>query len=92
MIKKNKFDKSLNYYNKYKYIFTTGLFIYAYFYFTHNYTNPEFEIRNKPNILIPKSVYDVRRKHYIYWEQSRIARGFNKTFTYFNYDNETVNY
>ena len=90
MIVKNNFDKPLNYYNKYKYVLSIGMIIYLYFYIKHNYTNPEFKIRRKPNVLIPQSVYDVRRKHYIYWEQSRVARGFRKTFTYFNYDNETV--
>ena len=90
MIINNKLDKPLNHYNKYKYILSFGLVIYLYFYINHNYTKPEFEIRKKPNILIPKSVYDVRLKHYIYWEQSRVARGFRKTFTYYNYDNESV--
>jgi len=49
------------------------------------------EIRNKPNFLVPASVYKVRREHYIYWELSRVARGRKKTFTYFNYDKEAVN-
>lgn len=64
--------------------------VYAYCYIKHNYTQAEFAVREKPNILIPKSVYEVRRKHYIYWELSRIARGYRKTFSYYNYDKESV--
>jgi hypothetical protein len=64
--------------------------VYAYSYIKHNFTQPEFSVRERPNILIPKSVYEVRRKHYIYWELSRIARGYRKTFSYYNYDKESV--
>ena len=46
----------------------------------------EYEIRKQPNFLIPKFVYKVRRESYIYWEISRLARGFPKTFTYSNWD------
>lgn len=48
-------------------------------------------MRKRPNLLIPKFVYKVRREHYIYWEISRLARGYPKTFTYSNWDNKAVN-
>ena len=76
-------------YNKYKIWIIVILGIYGYSYLKHN-AQPEFQVREKPNILIPKSVYEIRRKHYIYWELSRIARGFRKTFSYYNYDKESV--
>lgn len=38
-------------------------------YVKHNFTQTEFDIRRgKPNMLIPKFVYRIRRDHYIYWE------------------------
>jgi hypothetical protein len=77
-------------YNKYKFFLVSLLGIYISFYIKHNYFQPEFEVRRKPNILIPQGIYDVRRKHYIYWEISRVARGERKTFTYYNYDKESV--
>ncbi len=70
-------------------IFIFGSYIVMYV--KHNYFQPEFETRKQPNILIPKGIYDVRRKHYIYWEISRVARGLPKTFSYYNYDRESVN-
>jgi hypothetical protein len=79
-------------YNKYKLWMILVFSVYGYCYIKHNYTQPEFAVREKPNILIPKSVYEVRRKHYIYWEISRIARGYRKTFSYYNYDKESVIY
>lgn len=78
-------------YNKYKYHVLAVLSVYSLCYLKHNYTKNEFEMRKQPNILIPMSVYEVRRKHYIYWELSRVARGYRKTFTYYNYDKEGVN-
>jgi hypothetical protein len=60
-------------------------------YIKHNFMQPEFEVRKQPNILIPKNIYEVRRKSYIYWEISRIARGMKKNFSYYNYDREAVN-
>jgi hypothetical protein len=77
-------------YNKYKFLIFGIFGVYSFIYIKHNYTQPEFIIREKPNILIPRSVYEVRRKHYIYWELSRIARGYRKTFSYYNYDKESV--
>jgi hypothetical protein len=77
-------------YNKYKYGIIFLVTLYGYFYFKHNFTKPEFEIRERPNILIPKSIYEVRRKNYIYWELSRLARGYRKTFSYYNYDKDSV--
>jgi len=77
-------------YNKHKLLMIFVFSIYAYCYIKHNYTQTEYFSREKPNILIPKSVYEVRRKSYIFWELSRIARGYRKTFSYSNYDNESV--
>lgn len=77
-------------YNKYKYAMIILLTAYGVAYLRHNFLQPEFEVRKKPNILIPKDIYDVRRSHYIYWEISRIARGYNKTFSYYDYDKESV--
>jgi hypothetical protein len=77
-------------YNKYRYILATCLGLYGIFYLKHNLTQPEFECREKPNILIPKIVYKTRRAHHIYWEVSRIARGYVKTFSYYNFDKESV--
>ena len=61
---------------------------------TSNFVNEfvkEFDIRlNKPNLLIPRFVYRIRRDHYVYWEISRLARGLPKTFTYSNWDNKAV--
>lgn len=61
-------------------------------YIKQNFMQPEFEVRKQPNILIPKNIYEIRRNSYIYWEISRIARGMNKNFSYYNYDKEAVNY
>ena len=47
-------------------------------------------MREKPNLLIPKVVYKIRREHYIFWEISRVARGLPKTFTYSNWDETAV--
>lgn len=79
-------------YNKYKYLIIGALSIYSFFYFKHNFTKSEFSARKQPNILIPQFVYDIRRKHYIYWEMSRVARGYRKTFSYYNYDREAVSH
>lgn len=49
----------------------------------------EFQLFKKVNFLIPKAVYRVRREHYIYWEKSRIARGMQTTFSYYNYDDKS---
>lgn len=46
----------------------------------------EFDRREQPNIFIPKTVYKIRRQHYVYWEISRLARGLPKTFTYSTWD------
>ena len=60
-------------------------------YVKHNYTQSEFDIRRaKPNLMVPKFVYRIRREHYVYWEISRIARGLPKTFTYSNWDKNAV--
>ena len=79
-------------YNKYKFILAILFGAYGLSYIRHNFMQPEFEVRSKPNVLIPKDIYDVRRSHYVYWEISRIARGMNKTFSYYNYDKESVKY
>lgn len=47
-------------------------------------------MRKKPNILIPRGIYKIRREHYVYWEISRIARGLPKTFTYSAWDPKAV--
>jgi hypothetical protein len=46
----------------------------------------EFDRREQPNIFVPKTVYRIRRLHYVYWEISRVARGLPKTFTYSTWD------
>ena len=46
----------------------------------------EYDMRKRPNMFIPKFVYRIRRKHYIFWEISRVARGLPKTFTYSTWD------
>lgn len=77
-------------YNKYK---ASLLFIsisYVFLYFKHNYLKFEFQKMKKPNILIPEVVYKIRKEHYIYWEKSRLARGLSTTFSYYNYDNDSV--
>jgi hypothetical protein len=65
--------------------------VYSYCYIKHNFFQAEFDVRKKPNILIPADIYNVRRKHYIYWEISRVARGLTKTFSYYDYDADSVN-
>ena len=47
-------------------------------------------MRKKPNILIPRAIYRIRREHYVYWEISRIARGLPKIFTYSTWDPKAV--
>ena len=47
-------------------------------------------MRKRPNMFIPKFVYDIRREHYIIWEISRVSRGMPKTFTYSNWDDNAV--
>lgn len=47
-------------------------------------------MRSRPNFLIPKFVYRIRREHYVFWEISRVARGLPKTFTYSNWDETAV--
>jgi hypothetical protein len=37
-------------------------------------------------MFIPKTVYRIRRMHYVYWEISRLHRGLPKTFTYSRWD------
>ena len=37
-------------------------------YIKHNFTNTEFDMRDRPNIFIPKLIYKVRRDHYVFWE------------------------
>lgn len=60
-------------------------------YIKHNFTKTEYQIRKgRPNKLIPKFVYRIRREHYVFWEISRIARGLPKTFTYSNWDENAV--
>jgi hypothetical protein len=48
----------------------------------------EFDRRQQPNLFIPKIVYKIRRKHYVYWEISRVSRGLPKTFTYSTWDDK----
>ena len=43
-------------------------------------------MRKTPNPFIPRCVYRVRRKSYIYYEISRLSRGVPKTFTYSCWD------
>ena len=52
----------------------------------HHMFMTEFDQRKRPNPFIPRFIYKVRRKHYVYWEISRLARGFPKTFTYSTWD------
>ncbi|CAI2376731.1 unnamed protein product [Moneuplotes crassus] len=75
-------------YNYYNHIIAFFLVWYGTSYVKHNFMQSEYEVRKQPNILIPKFVYKVRREHYIYWEISRLARGFPKTFTYSNWDDQ----
>ena len=44
----------------------------------------------QPNPFIPRKVYEIRRKHYVFWEISRLARGLPKTFTYSTWDAKAV--
>ena len=39
-------------------------------------------------MFIPKTVYKIRRLHYVYWEISRVARGLPKTYTYSRWDDK----
>ena len=50
----------------------------------------EYHIRKHPNPFIPKTIYRVRRQHYVFWEISRLARGLPKTFTYSTWDAKAV--
>ena len=73
-------------YNYYNYYVTFFAALYVAKYAKQNFTLCEFDMRRRPNILIPRFVYRIRRAHYIYWETSRLARGLPKTFTYSNWD------
>ena len=44
----------------------------------------------QPNPFVPRKVYEIRRKHYVFWEISRLARGLPKTFTYTTWDAKAV--
>lgn len=55
-----------------------------------NFKNKEFDIRDQPNFLIPKFIYEARREHYIFWEKSRVSRGKCTTFTYYDWDERSV--
>jgi hypothetical protein len=46
----------------------------------------EYDIRKHPNPFVPKIIYKIRRKHYVFFEISRLARGLPKTFTYSTWD------
>ncbi|KAM3141406.1 hypothetical protein pb186bvf_006524 [Paramecium bursaria] len=70
----------------FKYFALFGWSLYAYKWIQQNWMKHEFDIRRQPNILIPKFIYKARREHYIYWEQSRLARGLSTTFTYYDWD------
>jgi hypothetical protein len=41
---------------------------------------------------VPKEVFQIRRKHYVFWEISRLARGLPKTFTYSTWDDKAVSF
>ena len=84
---KDKQNKQI--YNKYKYLLIFLLSSYMFFYIKHNYFKFEFQKMRKPNFLIPRVVYRIRKEHYIYWEKSRLARGLPTTFSYYNYDRES---
>jgi len=58
----------------------------------HYVFKTEYDMRKQPNPLIPKSIYKIRRQHYVYWEISRLARGMSKTFTYSTWDAKAVSY
>ncbi|CAD8197898.1 unnamed protein product [Paramecium pentaurelia] len=60
--------------------------LYSYGWIQHNWMKHEFDIRKQPNFLIPIWVYHARREHYIYYEQSRLARGLSTTFSYYDWD------
>jgi hypothetical protein len=58
----------------------------------HYIFNTEYDQRKCPNPLIPKTVYKIRRQHYVYWETARLARGLPKTFTYSTWDSKAVSH
>ena len=49
----------------------------------------EFETIEKPNLFIPKLIYDSRLDHYKYWELSRLARNKKNIFSHYFYDPKT---
>jgi len=57
---------------------------------SHYIFKTEYDIRKRPNPFVPRIVYKVRRKHYVFWEISRLARGLPKTFTYSTWDPKAV--
>jgi len=52
----------------------------------HYMFKTEYDIRKHPNPFVPKIIYKIRRKHYVFFEISRLARGLPKTFTYSTWD------
>lgn len=79
-------------YNKYKPLIIFLLCSYSFLYIKHNFLQFEYQKLKQPNFLIPKFIYRIRREHYVYWEKSRLARGLPTTFSYYNYDKESVSY
>lgn len=73
------------------YLFWTGSllsFAVIKFYLAHLSVRLEPHWRKKPNALVPIGVYDIRKKHYVFWEISRVSRGLPKTFTYSKWDSQ----
>ena len=52
----------------------------------HNLFKSEYDQRKRPNPFMPRWIYKIRRKHYVYWEISRLSRGLPKAFTYSRWD------
>lgn len=69
----------------YKALALLGVSLASLKYLLHNW-KPEFETFERPNLLIPAAVYESRECHYRYWELSRLSRGKNTTFSYYDYD------
>lgn len=80
-------EKPYNYYNR---IFmVVGAYILTKL-IGHYYFKTEFHMEKSLNPFMPRIVYKVRRRHYVFWEISRVARGLPKTFTYSTWDPESV--
>ncbi len=72
-------------YGRMQQVAMAGLVLLGYKYMRFNLKN-EFEQREQPNPWVPRWVYQVRKEHHVYWENSRLARGKATTFTYYFWD------